>query len=133
MNLFNKRSLIHMLRQSAYEKYLNSAQFIFLNLAGHVRLRTDRYLYDGKPVVQFDGDDDLILVSFYLPDFDKVELSDDEGEDQPDNPYALIKTHKIVPGQSCADFMREVVEHLNLINEKHVIKLDQENKFIVSA
>ena len=124
MKLFNIRDLLKMLVPDAYELALLKLQIRLIFLAGHVKLRGDRYLYKGKPVVRLNPVGRLIVVELYDAVFPETSLFSEEkvqSQQQP-GPGKLCDSFNFKIGENCEEEFTNILDHIKSVNEHHVCR-----------
>lgn len=114
MKLFNTSTLLSMIVQNPYELTIFKLTCKYFYKSGHVKLRGDRYLYRGVPVVTLEDIGGNCHVTLYDP-FKRnvIKLSILQ--------LSSIKTQifTIIPGEICTKQVFNIDAHIAHINEMH--------------
>lgn len=117
MKLFNIKDLLKMLVPNRYELVLFKLNCQFFFKSGHVKLRGDRYTYQGLPVVTLDDLGGNCCITLYDP-FKKSSI-----KISTINMNTIkVGEYIIVPGKECEYQVLQIDAHLRHINEMHLKK-----------
>ena len=122
MKLFNIIDKLKMLVQDEYELTLFKLYCRFIFVAGYVKLRGDRYLYNGKPVVRLNQAAGYMLIELHQPDFPEALLLPGEEKEDQNIPgeQPLIQSFHFRIGGECQEEFRRILDHIRSVNELHI-------------
>lgn len=117
MRLFNFTSLLKVSSRSVFEMFLHKAAQFLYSQSGHVKFRGNRYIYQGRDVVRFDGDDDCVQITLLTP-FTAIDAINNGSVDEMNNTMGIMS---LVPGSCCDRELAAVTNHIRWVNEKHYL------------
>lgn len=135
MKLFNVLDEIKMLVPDVYELALFKLHYRLIFHAGHVKLRGDRYLYNGAPVVRLNHVAGHIVIELTEPVFPEGLLLPEEHGIAPSQLSfgRSIKAFKFRIGNSCKAEFKQILDHIRSVNERHVYRIHSIKKLSMKA
>jgi hypothetical protein len=124
MKLFNIKDQLKMYVPDRYELALFKLYCLLIFHAGYVKLRGDRYLYNGQPIVQFGEAGEFMVIELLAPVFPDNLLLPAEKND-PSKVQATGRTidafdFKI--GENCQEEYKAILNHLKYTNNEHIFR-----------
>jgi len=124
MKLFNIKDQLKMLVPDRYELALFKLYCLLIFHAGYVKLRGDRYLYNGQPIVQFGEAGEFMMVELLAPVFpDDLKLQDDISVSSDEQPAPkVIDRFEFKIGENCQEEYKAILHHIKNVNNEHVFR-----------
>jgi len=124
MKLFNIKDQLKMLVPDRYELALFKLYCLLIFHAGYVKLRGDRYLYNGQSIVQFGEAGEFMMVELLAPVFpDDLKLQDEISLSLDEQPSSkVIDRFEFKIGENCQEEYKAVLYHIKNVNNEHVFR-----------
>jgi hypothetical protein len=105
--------------QDCFELALLKLSNLLIFHAGHVRLRGDRYVYNGQPVVMLKQNGEFIFIDLIEPVFpEDLLLPNEEASDCGD----IVSSTLFKIGTNCRSDFQAILEHIKSVNDQHVFR-----------